>query len=67
MPSQLKILYVDDHEGLRNCMGNFITGRNPQISFFFAKDAEEAGKILSENPEIKTAVLDINLNGKKRA
>lgn len=64
MPSQLKILYVDDHEGLRNCMGNFITSRNPQISFFFTKDADEAKKILSENSEIKTAVLDINLNGK---
>lgn len=64
MPSQLKILYVDDHEGLRNCMGNFITSRNPQISFLFAKNDSDAKKILSENPEIKNAVLDINLNGK---
>lgn len=64
MQSQLKILYVDDHEGLRNCMGNFITSRNPQVEFCFAKNDDDAKKILKENPEVKTAIIDINLNGK---
>lgn len=63
MQSQVKILYVDDHEGLRNCLGTFIAKKNKQIEFVFAKDEDEALKIFSENPEIQTAIIDLNLGG----
>ncbi len=63
MQSQLKILYLDDHEGLRNSMGNFISSRNPYIEFLFAKNAKEALLALQSNPEVETAIIDINLGG----
>ncbi len=61
MQSQFKILYVDDHEGLRNSMGSFITQKNPKISFVFAKNKKEALERLRENPEAAVALIDLNL------
>lgn len=61
MQSQFQILYVDDHEGLRDSMGSLISSKNPQIEFFFAKDSKEALETLQKNPSINVAVIDINL------
>lgn len=63
MQSRFKILYVDDHKGLRDSMGSFITAKNPRISFVFAKNKQEASERLRENPEITIALIDLNLGG----
>ena len=63
LPSQLKILFLDDHAGLRDSLGGFLANKNPDLQFFYAGNKEDALKVLSENPDIKNAIIDINLNG----
>ena len=63
LPSQLKILFLDDHAGLRDSLGGFLSNKNPNLKFFYAGNKEDALKVLSENPDIKNAIIDINLNG----
>lgn len=63
MPSPLKILFLDDHAGLRDGLGSFLSNKNPSLQFFYALDKEEALKTLRENPDIKNIIIDINLNG----
>lgn len=63
MQSQLKILFLDDHAGLRDSLGAFLANKNPDLQFFYTGSKEEALKILTENPDIKNAIIDINLNG----
>ena len=63
LQSQLKILFLDDHAGLRDSLGTFLSNKNPAIQFYYAGNKDEALKILTENPDIKNAIVDINLNG----
>ena len=63
LQSQLKILFLDDHAGLRDSLGAFLSNKNPNLKFFYAGNKEDALKVLSENPDIKNAIIDINLNG----
>lgn len=63
MPSQLKILFLDDHAGLRDSLGSFLSNRTPSFIFFNAGTSEEAKYILENNSDIKIAIIDINLDG----
>lgn len=63
MPSQLKILFLDDHAGLRDSLGAILSSKNSDLHFFYAGNKEEALKVLQENPDMKNAIIDINLNG----
>ena len=63
MQSQLKILFLDDHAGLRDSLGTFLSNKNPALQFYYAGNKDEALKILTENPDMKNAIVDINLNG----
>lgn len=60
MQSQLKILFLDDHAGLRDSLGTFLSNKNPALQFYYAGNKDEALKILTENPDIKNAIVDIN-------
>lgn len=62
MPSHLKILFLDDHAGLRDGLGAFLTNKNPSFHFYYAGNKEEAITLLKENPDIKIAIIDIKLN-----
>lgn len=64
MPSVLKILFVDDHSGLRDGLGFLLSQNNPSLSFYNATTGEECLQILKNNPDILTAIVDLNLNGK---
>ncbi len=62
MQSQLKILFVDDHSGLRDSLSFLLEKKNPQFKFYLAGDAERASVCLNANPEIDIAIVDLNLN-----
>lgn len=63
MPSQLKILFVDDHEGLRDGIGVLISQKNPLLSFVYASNKKAALESCKKNSEIEIAIVDINLDG----
>ncbi|MGN0729663.1 response regulator [Treponema sp.] len=63
MQLHLKILFVDDHSGLRDGISFLLNKRNPNLEFYNASNKEEAIEILRNNADIENAVLDINLNG----
>ena len=63
MQSQLKILFVDDHSGLRDGISFLLSKENSDLQFFNASTKEEALEILKNNNDIKNAILDINING----
>ena len=63
MLSQLKILFLDDHAGLRDSLGSFLSNRNSSFNFLYAGTSEEAKYILENNPDIGIAIVDINLDG----
>ncbi len=64
MQSQLKILFVDDHVGLRDGMTQMLKNKNPSFEFVCASDYESAIDSLKENSDIRIIVLDLNLDGK---
>ena len=64
MQSQLKILFVDDHVGLRDGMKEMLKSKNPDFDFVCARDYETALEALKNNPDIQIAILDLNLDGK---
>ena len=63
MQSQLKILFVDDHSGLRDGISFLLSKENSDLQFFNASTKDEALEILKNNSDIKNAILDINING----
>ena len=63
MQSQLKILFVDDHSGLRDGISFLLSKENQNLRFYNASTKEEALEILNNNPDIKNTILDINING----
>ena len=63
MQSQLKILFVDDHSGLRVGISFLLSKENAGLQFYNASTKDEALEILKNNNDIKNAILDINING----
>ena len=63
MQSELKILFLDDHAGLRDGIGYLLSQKNGRLSFFYTESREKGEKILSEHEEISLAIIDLNLNG----
>ena len=63
MQSQLKILFVDDHVGLRDGMTQMLKNKDSSFDFVCASDYESALETLKENLGIKIVILDLNLDG----
>jgi len=63
LQSVSKILFLDDHEGLREGMGQLLSQKNPSLSFVYAASLEEAQAVIAKNPDISLAILDMNLDG----
>ena len=63
MQSQLKILFIDDHSGLRDSLSFLLEKKNPLFKFYLASDLDRAELCLKSNPEISIAIVDLNLNG----
>ena len=64
MQSQLKILFVDDHVGLRDGMTQMLKNKDSSFDFVCASDYESALETLKENHGIKIVILDLNLDGR---
>lgn len=62
MQSQLKILFVDDHAGLRDGLCFLLAQKNTNFEFITASDQKEALAAASNNQEITTAIIDLNLH-----
>lgn len=62
MQSNLKILFVDDHAGMRESLTTVLSQRNKSYEFFTAKDEKTAIQIIN-NKEINIAIIDLNLGG----
>ena len=63
LQSHLKILFVDDHSGLRDGISFLLSKENANLQFYNASTKEDALEILRNNSDIKNAILDINING----
>ena len=63
MQSPLKILFIDDHTGLRDGMIFMLQNKNPSLSITGVGTIPEALKKLNEDKDIKIVVLDLNLDG----
>ena len=63
MQSQLKILFIDDHVGLRDSLSISLQKMNPLFKFYLAADMEKAIVCLKSNKDIEIAIVDLNLNG----
>ncbi len=63
MQSRLKILFLDDHEGLRDGIGFLLSKENENIDFRYASNIEESLSLLQNNPDISLAIVDLNLDG----
>ena len=64
MQSQLKILFVDDHVGLRDGMTQMLKNKDSSFDFVCASDYESALETIKENRGIKIVILDLNLDGR---
>ena len=64
MQSQLKILFVDDHVGLRDGMIQMLKNKDSSFDFVCASDYESALETLKEERDIKIVILDLNLDGR---
>ena len=63
MQSPLKILFIDDHTGLRDGMIFMLQNKNPSLSITGVGTISEALKKLNEDKDIKIVILDLNLDG----
>ncbi len=63
MSLPLKILFVDDHIGVRDAIITSLTQNNNDLDFFVATNKEESLEVINSIPEISTAIMDLNLNG----
>ncbi len=63
MQSALKIVFIDDHEGIRDGLGQMLTQKNAVLSFVYASNSVQALELSELNPDIQVAVIDINLDG----
>ena len=63
LQSPLKILFIDDHTGLRDGMIFMLQNKNPSLSIIGVGTISEAVKKLNEDKDIKIVILDLNLDG----
>ena len=63
MQSQLKILFVDDHPGLRDSLSYLLEHKNPSLKFYLAGDTKSATICIKSNNDIEIALVDLNLDG----
>ena len=63
LQSQLKILFVDDHFGLRDAIINSLSATNSAFNFLPATNKTQALNILKRNNDISLVIMDLNLNG----
>lgn len=63
MQSPLKILFIDDHEGMRDSLSFLLEHRNPDFKIYSAGNIKKALMYLKSNPDISIAIVDLNLNG----
>jgi len=62
--SILKILFIDDHAGLRDGLAYVLSSKNPSLQFLTATNENEAVEQLEKNPDVSEVILDLNLAGK---
>nr|WP_318682270.1 response regulator transcription factor [uncultured Treponema sp.] len=63
MQSALKILFVDDHEGIRNGIGQLLQQKDSSFDFVYASSIAQAFEQADKNPDIDVVIVDINLDG----
>ncbi len=63
MPLPLKLLFVDDHIGVRDAIITSLTQNKNDFEFSVATNKEESLEIIKSNSEISTVIMDLNLNG----
>lgn len=63
MQSHYKILFIDDHAGLRDGISLILSKHNSNYEFFNTDNKNEAISLLQNNPDIAAAIVDINLSG----
>jgi len=63
LQSQLKILFIDDHAGVRESLSYLLEHKNESFKFYLAGDAGRACIALKSNPDIEIAIVDLNLDG----
>ena len=63
MQSELSILFLDDHPGLRDGTALILSQKNPKLKFFCAGTTDEAVELLRSHAEISIALVDLNLEG----
>lgn len=63
LQSQLKILFVDDHPGLRDSLSYLLEHKKPSLKFYLAGDTKSATVCLKSNNDIEIALIDLNLDG----
>ena len=63
MQSELSILFLDDHPGLRDGTALILSQKNPKLKFFCAGTTDEAVELLRSHTEISIALVDLNLEG----
>ena len=63
MQLPLKILFVDDHTGLRDGIIFMLQNKNSSLSITGAGTISEAIQKLNEDKDIKMVILDLNLDG----
>ena len=62
LQSQLKVLFIDDHSGLRDSLSYLLEHKNPSLKFYLAGDSQKACICLKSNPDIEIAMVDLNLD-----
>jgi len=63
LQSALRILFIDDHEGISDGIASILSQNNPAFEFLLADSIESAKSVLEKNPDIQVCILDLNLDG----
>lgn len=63
MQSKLKILFIDDHNGLREGMIFLLKNKNPSFEISGVSNVEEGIEVLSKDKDFSLVILDLNLDG----
>ena len=63
MQSALRILFIDDHEGISDGIASILSQSNPSFEFLLADSIESAKNVLKKNPDVQVCILDLNLDG----
>lgn len=63
MQEIIKILFIDDHAGLRDSLSYLLEHKNNALKFYPAEDLKRSRMLLKSNQDISIAIIDLNLNG----